>query len=110
MAVETSEVQFWRKVSADLGINVIAPFETNLSDGTSYSAPALVESFGTKRGMVVAADYAVIEPFQEKLLADGYGFSCIEGSVEGYSRVSMIKVLKDWGWHGAPKSKPIWLR
>ncbi|HYK81203.1 MAG TPA: hypothetical protein VEU95_16335 [Micropepsaceae bacterium] len=104
------EVQFWQKVSADLGIDVITPFETTLTDGTRVEVSVLVKDFGAKRGMVVNASYGMIAPYAKKLVEDGYGFSSNFGeSPESYDRDSMIEILADWGWSGDPAKKPNWL-
>jgi hypothetical protein len=52
-----SEVEFWRKTSADLGIEIVAPFELILPEGLSIVASALVRDFGPRLGMIVDADY-----------------------------------------------------
>jgi hypothetical protein len=101
------EVQFWQKAAADLGIDVVTPFETTLTDGTRVEVSALVRDFGAKRGMVVDANYDIIQPYTKKLVEDGYGFSSNFGeSPESYDRDSMIEILADWGWSGEPAKKP----
>jgi hypothetical protein len=110
VAMTQNEVQFWRKAAADLGIDVITPFETILTDGSHVKVSALVGDFGVRHGMVVDANYALIEPYAKSLAADGYGYSSNLGhSPESYDRNGMIEVLKDWGWSGDANKKPAWL-
>jgi hypothetical protein len=81
-----------------------------LPDGSRIKASALVKNFGAKHGMIVDADYAVIEPHSRTLVKCGYGYSAaLGGSPDTYRRESMIEVLADWGWLGSPDKKPIWL-
>jgi hypothetical protein len=106
----SDEVLFWQRTSNDLGIEVVAPFEVTLSDGSQFTFPALVKDFGNRNGMVVAADFAVIRPHAQKLLDAGYGYSSNIGhSPESYQREDMIKILADWGWTGSRERKPSWL-
>jgi hypothetical protein len=104
------EIEFWKRVADDLGIEIITPFETTLSDGSQIAASALVKDFGLKRGMVVSANFAVLSPHADRLIEDGYGYSSNLGRApQDYKRDSMIEVLADWKWSGDPAKKPDWL-
>lgn len=110
MTTAAPDVEFWRKVSAELGISVETPFETTLPDGRQIRASALVRDFGAKRGMAVFADAALVHPIGDALWACGYGFSAGFGAhPDEYDRAYMIEILDDWGWSGDPARKPHWL-
>jgi hypothetical protein len=104
------EVEFWRKKSADLGIEIVAPFELILPEGLSFVASALVRDFGPRLGMIVDADYEVLRSHTGTLSNSGYGYSSNIGhSPDPYSRDAMIEILKDWGWNGPATKTPAWL-
>ena len=104
------EVEFWKIVSDDLGIGVVTPFEAIFSDGTRLGAAALVKEFGAPRGMLIVFDYNRLKPYVQKIIENGYGYSAQLGnSPAGYSRCTMIYLLKDWGWSGAQDKRPSWL-
>jgi len=108
--VTPSEVLFWKRVAADLGIDIVAPFEMTLPSGARLEAAALVRNFGPKLGMVVDAKFAIIRPHAKELRELGYGFSSNIGhSPDLYRRDDMIEVLADWGWSGPTDQKPHWL-
>ena len=105
-----TEIAFWRTVSEDLGIEVVAPFHLLMADGSQLTATALVKQFGAKNGMVVDADYAVLEPHTQSLVANSYGYSAISSrDAQLYERTNLIEALADWGWSGAADQKPSWL-
>lgn len=105
-----SEVRFWQKVSADLGVSLVTPVEISLSNGETIMLSALVKDFGAKRGMLVDANFALIQPYAKILVEDGYGYSSNFGhSPESYDRHKMIEILADWGWSGPSKDRPAWL-
>lgn len=105
------EVLFWKRAAVDLGIDVIAPFEAQFSDGSLLKVSALVKDFGAARGMLVAADFQVLKPYTDKIVEAGYGFSSNLGSgPDEYDRDYMIEVLEDWGWSGgSARKRPDWL-
>ena len=108
-AASRSGELFWTQVSSDLGIDVIAPFEITLLDGTLLKVVALVKNFGAKNGMLVASDYDAVKPYKQKIVDSGYGYATNVGrSPEQYNRASMIDVLKDWGWTGPEGRRPSW--
>jgi hypothetical protein len=108
--VTPCEVLFWRRLAADLGIEVVTPFEMRLPNGARLQVSALVRNFGPKLGMVVDAKFGIIRPHTKELRELGYGFSSNIGhSPNLYRREDMIEVLADWGWSGAAEQKPGWL-
>jgi hypothetical protein len=107
MIVIDAQIRFWLRVAADLGIEIVSPFEAVLPDGSRISATALVRSFGAERGMVIVADFADIKSHTDALRKGGYGYSADLGrSPDRYDRELMIEVLADWGWTGDPAKKP----
>jgi hypothetical protein len=108
--VNDVQVRFWRRVAADLDIEIVAPFEAVLADGSRVTAAALVKSFGAENGMVVDADFALIRPHTRALVEADYGYCAnLGGSPDRYDRDAMIEVLADWEWTGDPAKKPSWL-
>jgi hypothetical protein len=101
-----STAEHWRELGSRLGIEVIAPCELEL-DGRRVGFTALLPQFGAPRGMVVDADYDVIEPHRSSLLAAGYGYSCCELR-DNAGEDPPIEMLADWGWSGE-SPKPNWL-
>jgi hypothetical protein len=108
--MSSPEVLFWQRVAEDLDVDIVTPFEATFSDGSRLRVSALVKNFATTRGMLVNADYDVLEPHKHKIVESGYGYSSnLGGPPDQYERSSMIDVLKDWGWSGAADQKPDWL-
>jgi hypothetical protein len=104
-----SEILFWQRVANHLGINVVTPFEVSFGDGSRLRVSALVKNFGYAKGMLVDADYKLLEPHLRKIIESGYGYSAFGSAPENFDRLSIIEVLKDWGWSGPPEQRPDWL-
>ena len=103
-----SDVDCWLELADRLGIEIVTPFNLDLS-GVQMFFTALLPQFGAQAGMVVDADWTVIEPHQTSLLAAGYGFSCVGPGDPARDLTSVREMLSDWGWTGAT-SKPDWIR
>jgi len=101
----TTDAENWMAVAHRLGINIIAPFNVELS-GVQTQLTALLPQFGASAGMVVDADWDTIQQHQSSLLAAGYGFSCVEPPEPDES---IDEMLSDWGW-SSPLPKPDWLK
>jgi hypothetical protein len=109
-SVTTQEVEFWKAVAEDLGIDIVAPFEVTFSDGNRLCVNAVVKDFGPPHGMLIAFDYNALKPYVQRVIENGYGYSAQLGnSAAGYNRSAMIEILKDWGWSGAKDKRPSWL-
>ena len=77
-------------------------------------APVLLENFGAARGMVLVTEYSAIRPFTERLVAAGFGYSCLPETGnkdvdEAINDASIVEMLRDWTWSG-PGPPPAWLR
>lgn len=101
----STDAENWIVVAHRLGIDIIAPFNVELS-GVKMQFTALLPQFGAPAGMVVDADWDTIRPHQSSLLAAGYGFSCVEPPG---SDANFDEMLSDWGW-SSPLPKPDWLK
>lgn len=101
-----SASECWRELGSRLGIDVIAPYELEL-DGVRAQFTALLPQFGAQRGMIVDADYDVIQPHRRSLLAAGFGYSCVELDDDALEDPP-VEMLADWGW-SSPSPKPDWL-
>lgn len=108
--ISSLETSFWRHVSADLGIDIVSPFDLVFPDGTQLEVSALVKNFGPKHGMLIATSYDSLKPYAQKIIQLGYGYSTnVGGSPAEYDRSEIVEVLKDWGWSGPANEKPNWL-
>jgi len=85
----------------------VAPFNLEL-DGVQMHFTALLPQFGAPAGMVVDADWNVIAPHRHRLLAAGYGFSCVGPGEPTDDVLDGSEMLSDWGWTSA-SPKPAWL-
>lgn len=104
------EVQFWKRAANDLRIVIETPFRLALPGGATLYVSALVKDFGSRRGMVVDADYSIISAHIPALKELGFGYcGNLGGSPETYDRAAMIEVLADWGWSGSSDKRPDWL-
>jgi hypothetical protein len=108
-----SDANYWRELGRRLGVTVVAPVEIELF-GSKATFTALLPDFGAPCGMVVDADWGMIEPHESALLAAGYGFSCVSAGNVAYfddpeAIESVCEMLADWSWSSA-SPKPNWLR
>ncbi len=83
-----------------------------LLDDESLVAPVLLENFGRAHGMVLVTSYADIERFAERLVAAGFGYSCLPETGkkeidEKIDETSIVEMLRDWSWSGAG-TPPAW--
>jgi hypothetical protein len=103
----------WEKARDDLGLEIVAPFEVELSDKTKVCANFLVKNFGAKNGMLIFTDYAIVRPYHNELSSLGYGFSVLDeprnAANEIYVCEDFIEMLSDWGWSGDKALKPEWI-
>jgi hypothetical protein len=107
-----TDADCWLDLAHRLGIEIIAPFNLELS-GVRVKFTALLPQFGAPAGMVVDADWSNIDPHQSSLLAAGYGFSCVgpgdPTDLDDPEQMAATReMLADWGWSGA-SPKPDWL-
>ncbi|HKU99788.1 MAG TPA: hypothetical protein VJR58_31120 [Vineibacter sp.] len=101
------QVRAWHRLAMDLGIEVVAPCEINLANGSRFRATAHVRNFGAENGMVVEPNYAALKPYADALTAAGYGYSAMELN-DLWDRAAVIEMLADWGWT-SPRPRPPWL-
>jgi hypothetical protein len=102
----------WLELGRRFGIEVIAPVEIELA-GAKAQFAALLPQFGAPSGMIVDADWKVIEPHKSALLSAGYGYSCVvAGDPAEFNDPEILAIagemLADWGWSSA-SPKPEWL-
>ncbi len=109
MLMMTTIGQCWKQVAEDLGLNVEAPFNLILENGTTIEFDALVRDFGAPLGMLITTDFKKVEKID--LTKMGYGFSTMSHPAgnRGHDTASFKHVLKDWGWSGDPALVPAWL-
>jgi hypothetical protein len=98
----------WLDLAHRLGIEIVAPFNVELA-GVQMHFTALLPQFGATSGMVIDANWVVIEPHLTSFLAAGYGFSCVGPGDAADDIVDAHEMLSDWGWTSA-SPKPDWLR
>jgi len=103
------ETELWKRLASSLNIAVVAPFAFE-SEGRRVEFTALLPQFGAPNGMVVDADWSLIEPRVNALLAAGYGFSCVSLGNEAHDDdlEASVEMLRDWGWN-SHDAKPAWL-
>lgn len=94
MGQEVDQTSIWLEAGSRLKIEVIAPCEIVLSDGSWFSATALIK-VGPRNGMVVDPAWSVLEPHADQLVADGFGYSAVEMRND---HAAIAEMLTDWGW------------
>ena len=83
------------------------------ADGTnrrhgSLVAPVLLENFGAARGMVLVTAYTDVEKFADRLVAAGFGYSCLpEPGQPDLDDTYVVEMLRDWSWSGLG-TPPAW--
>lgn len=81
-------------------------------DDESVVAPVLLKDFGAAHGMVLVTEYSYIRRFTERLVAAGFGYSCLpetgnKAIDEVINEASVVEMLRDWSWSG-PGTPPAW--
>jgi len=107
-----TDADYWMEFGRRLGVTVIAPVEIELA-GVKAHFTALLPQFGAPAGMIVDADWEIIEPHASALNAAGFGFSCVgAGDPSDLDDPDLMasgrEMLADWGWSSA-SPKPDWL-
>ena len=60
--------------------------------------PVLLEGYGADKGMVLVAEFDLIEDVADELVGLGYGFSCLGGPLPGPIDWKYVEaMLRDWG-------------
>jgi hypothetical protein len=91
----------WLEIAGRFGLKVRISFRVDLGSDV-LTVPVLVEEFGPQRGMLLVTAYEEVEPFTEKLVAAGFGYSCLsDSSDEDIDEDQLVDMLQDWGWSGA---------
>ena len=103
--------EIWKIAAADLGLEVVAPFQLVLPDHTRIEFDALVKKFGFENGMLLTEEYSKIEGREDAIVGMGYGFSVLwrYPSDSIYERLTYIELLSDWTWSGPIADRPDWL-
>ena len=92
-------------------MQISAPFNVAVNDGTELQAAFLVRSFGAERGMLVFRNTDEVTRHHDALLQLGYGYSVIDSPLENepYDRDDYVALLSDWGWSGNEMERPDWI-
>ena len=103
--------QKWKSAAEDLGIEIVIPFRSSLSNGKEIRGEFLLPQFGRKKGMIITTKFEDIGVSREDLILEHYGYSVLREPrrIEEYNRSIFIEVLQDWGWSEENGSKPEWL-
>ncbi|HEY8571837.1 hypothetical protein [Phenylobacterium sp.] len=81
----------WLAAGRRLGLEVIAPCQLILSNGSKLEATALVK-VGPPKGMVVDPAWSVLEPHAHQLVAEGFGYSAVTIGEDD----DLSDLLRDW--------------
>ncbi len=105
-------IEMWQLAKKDLNLDIVIPFNLDLSSGVIIKAQVLVKNFGEKNGMLIISKYDQVANHLKELSEKGYGFSVLEEPAENenYERSEYIEMLKDWGWSGSLDIIPEWLK
>src|SRR3954462_8735080 len=103
----TAFQQRWVERATRFDLRVRIPYQIDL-EGERLTVPVLLEEFGPPRGMLLVASYGEIDAFTKRVVAAGYGYSCLgEPTEEDIDESSIIDMLRDWGWSGS-REAPSW--
>lgn len=106
-ALDQRIAEAWQAACADLGIHIKTPFTLTQKDGAAVQYIALVEHFGSEKGMLLLSDSTDSMPMNVAQ-ANGYGYSCLSHGYENYERERFVDTLNDWGWTGPRSETPDW--
>jgi hypothetical protein len=93
----TSFQRQWIEISEALGLDIRLSYEIDLG-GRRLTVPVLLEGYGADKGMVLVADFGLIEDVADALVGLGYGVSCLgEPSPGPIDWKYVEEMLRDWG-------------
>jgi hypothetical protein len=103
--------EIWRTISADLGLEMEAPYQIHFTDGAVIDADLLLKNFGGDKGMLLFDDYSKIEDYTQPIIDAGYGFSVLPRYSKSYvyDAEIIMDMLAEWTWTGPVEEKPTWL-
>jgi len=99
------EVQSWRRVATELGIEFEAPYVLEHADAR-FTFLGHLPQFGSERGMLLMLQYN--HEAAEAAFKDGFGFSCLELGEE-VDGEDVVELLQDWTWTSRTPA-PRWYR
>ncbi|MEP6652086.1 MAG: hypothetical protein ABJA82_01940 [Myxococcales bacterium] len=95
------------RIADRFGLKVQVPFQVELASG-QLAVPVLLEQFGAQRGMLLFTSYQDIAAVTEQLVSAGFGYSCLDDSLEtDLDESQIVDMLRDWGWSGGGEA-PSW--
>lgn len=101
----------WQQAASDLGFRLVSPYSFVDRAGRTHTCSGLVVDFGGPMGALVVSQH---DPDPDADLAGeelGYYTSALNPVYyEAYDRKLFMETLVDWGWHGPPEAKPVWVR
>ena len=87
----------WIQLAKRLDLSVRLSHEVEIASG-KVRFPALLEGYGTAKGMLLTPESLCDLESIDQLFALGYGYSCVEiGSFEESDLPSILDMLEDWG-------------
>ena len=105
-------IRLWEQAGADLGLEILIPYELKIDDTRKIMAELLVKGFGGLNGTLIVAEYSIVKPYLSELSKLRYGFSVLDEprDLESYSRAEFIELLEDWHWVGDEAKRPPWMQ
>jgi len=104
---------WWRRLAANAGLEVVAPFDVRLGPDRVVRVPVLLKHFGPRLGMLLVTNFASLSSVHEELVAAGYGYSTLSPPRQDVPPAltdGLKSIFEDWGWSGPLERKPHWLR
>jgi hypothetical protein len=95
----------------DLGIEIVAPYEVELPEGTKIRADVLLRNFGGRNGTLIFTSTNGVAPYGDQLCNLHYGVSVLEEpGTANYDRDVFVDMLSEWEWTGSEAAKPNWIK
>lgn len=100
MSMTTTALQeWWREAANHRRLTLEIPYTVNLQART-VTFPVLLRGFGPHSGMLLVTDLEAINTFEEELIAQGFGYSCLLQLETPFSAERDLKhldeLLLDW--------------
>jgi hypothetical protein len=93
----------WREAAAQLGIEVVAPFEVA---GVSFAA--YLPDFGGPQRMVISGLTSSAEDDAAAASEAGLYLSRVSDAYAEFDRSQFQAALDDWGWYGPAEKRSGW--
>lgn len=111
---ESKLLKKWKSARAELGLDIVAPYEVDLGNNVKVRAEFLVKHFGGRNGTLIFTDSDEFWKYHDQLSKLHYGTSVLDEPTDEadvlFDKEAFIEMLSEWEWTGSEGEKPDWIK